>query len=82
MPIRCLQEIQQERLRLQSEQPPQADLHQASNNKQQVAQAKILIVAQEVYIQLACATTFLCLHLDLCSQAFSQKLEQMSPCSA
>ena len=82
MPIRDLQEIQQERLRLQSEQLPQADSHQASNNKQQVAKAKILIVAQEVCIQLAYATTFLCLHLDLRSQAFGQKSEQLLPCSA
>lgn len=54
-----LQEIQQERLRLQSEQVPQVDSPEASNSKQQVAKAKILIVAQEVCIQLAPATTFL-----------------------
>ena len=54
-----LQEIQQERLRLQSEQVPQVDSPEACNSKQQVAKAKILIVAQEVCIQLAPATTFL-----------------------
>ena len=43
-----MQEIQQERLRLQSDQPPEGDSLQASTVKQEVAEASILVVAQEV----------------------------------
>ena len=80
--IYWLQEIQQERLRLQSEQLLQADSLGAGNGKQQAAKAKILIVAQEVCIQLACSTTFLCLHLEPRSSAFSQKSLHWSRSSA
>jgi len=43
-----VQEIQQERLRLQTDTLPEGDSVQASAVKQQIAGAQILIVAQEV----------------------------------
>ena len=43
-----MQEIQQERLRLQTDTLPEADSLQASAVKQQIGEAQILIVAQEV----------------------------------
>lgn len=55
-----MQEIQQERLCLQSDQLPEGEPPEASNSKQQIAEAKILIVAQEVCNHLSppvCAVT-------------------------
>lgn len=43
-----LQEIQQERVRLQTDEPSEDDSLQASTVKQKVSEAPILIVAQEV----------------------------------
>lgn len=43
-----VQEVQQERLRLQTDTLPEADSLQASAVKQQIGEAQILIVAQEV----------------------------------
>ncbi len=43
-----VQEIQQERLRLQTDTLPEGDSVQASAVKQQIGEAQILIVAQEV----------------------------------
>ena len=44
----AVQEIQQERLRLQSEQPSETATSHAGPSKLEVSQASILIVAQEV----------------------------------
>ncbi len=70
-----LQEIQQERERLQADQLPESDSLQASTAKQEVAEAPILVVAQEVSTShfpthvwkavsvLCCLASICCLHV-------------------